>query len=50
MAKAKNVAKNNGGAAVADKPAPAPRKNLAAETIPTVATVMVSPAKLKRTD
>jgi ParB-like chromosome segregation protein Spo0J len=33
-----------------DKPAPAPRKNLAAETIPTVATVMVSPAKLKRTE
>jgi ParB-like chromosome segregation protein Spo0J len=50
MAKAKNVAKNNGNAAVADKPAPAPRKNLAAETIPTVATVMVSPAKLKRTE
>lgn len=53
MAKAKNMAtKNSGGAttATADKPAPAPRKNLAAETIPTVATVMVSPNKLRLVD
>lgn len=40
----------NGNTATADKPAPAPRKNLAAETIPTVATVMVHPSKLRLVD